>query len=60
MNHINKQMPTTHKMSEQMFLFRRAYYYTMRHTIILPLLVLILSEPSLFAQNKYDFSQFGH
>jgi membrane-associated phospholipid phosphatase len=32
----------------------------MRHKILLSLLVLIICESSLFAQNKYDFSQFGH
>jgi membrane-associated phospholipid phosphatase len=32
----------------------------MRHKILLSLLVLIICESSLFAQNKYDFSQFGN
>lgn len=32
----------------------------MRCTILFSLLVLIICESSLFAQNKYDLSQFGH
>jgi hypothetical protein len=32
----------------------------MRHTFILSLLILIICESSLFAQNKYNFSQFGN
>jgi membrane-associated phospholipid phosphatase len=34
--------------------------YTKRPKILFSLLVLIICESSLFAQNKYDFSQFGH
>jgi membrane-associated phospholipid phosphatase len=30
------------------------------HRILLSLLVVVICESSLFAQNKYDFSQFGH
>jgi len=43
-----------------MFIVRRAYYYAIRHKVLLSLFVLIICESSLFAQNKYDFSQFGH
>ena len=43
-----------------MLLFRRAYRHTMRSKIILSFFVFIICESSLFAQNKYDFSQFGH
>jgi membrane-associated phospholipid phosphatase len=32
----------------------------MRYNILLSLVVLVICESSLFAQNKYDFSQFGH
>jgi membrane-associated phospholipid phosphatase len=32
----------------------------MHHKILLSILVFIFCESSLFAQNKYDFSQFGH
>ncbi|MGA2624869.1 MAG: phosphatase PAP2 family protein [Bacteroidota bacterium] len=32
----------------------------MRHRILLSLLVVIICESSLFAQNKYNFSQFGN
>jgi len=32
----------------------------MRHKILLSLLVLIICESSLFAQNKYNLSQFGN
>jgi membrane-associated phospholipid phosphatase len=32
----------------------------MRHTILLSLLVLIICESPLFAQSKYNLSQFGH
>jgi membrane-associated phospholipid phosphatase len=34
--------------------------HSLLHKILFPLLVLIVCESSLFAQNKYDFSQFGH
>jgi membrane-associated phospholipid phosphatase len=47
------------KISKQKFLFRRAYNYTIRHKILLSILVLIICESSLFAQNKYNLSQFG-
>jgi len=43
-----------------MFLFRRAYYYTTHHRILLSLFVLIICESFSFAQNKYDFTQFGN
>jgi len=49
-----------HRISKHMILFRRAYLYTKRPKILFSLLVLIICESSLFAQNKYDFSQFGH
>jgi len=32
----------------------------LRQTVLLSLLLLIVFQSSLFAQNKYDFSQFGH
>jgi membrane-associated phospholipid phosphatase len=32
----------------------------MRHTFLLSLLLLLTCEASLFAQNKYNFSQFGN
>jgi membrane-associated phospholipid phosphatase len=32
----------------------------MRHKFLLSLLLIIICESSLFAQQKYDFSQFGH
>jgi membrane-associated phospholipid phosphatase len=32
----------------------------MRHNFPLALLLVLICESSLFAQNKYDFSQFGH
>jgi membrane-associated phospholipid phosphatase len=40
--------------------FLRAFHDTMSRTILFSLLVLIVSDSSLFAQNKYDLSQFGH
>jgi membrane-associated phospholipid phosphatase len=42
-----------------MFLFRRPYWYIIRYKIFLSFLVLIICEPFLFAQNKYNLSQFG-
>jgi membrane-associated phospholipid phosphatase len=36
------------------------HYYIMLHKILLSLLVLIICESSILAQNKYDLSQFGH
>jgi membrane-associated phospholipid phosphatase len=33
---------------------------TMRHKFLLSLFLLLFCESSLFAQNKYDFSQFGN
>ena len=54
------QCSSLRKMSKRMFLLGRAYCYTMRQTIFLSLLVVIVCACSLFAQNKYDFSQFGH
>lgn len=36
------------------------YDCTLHKKIFLSLLVLIICESSLFAQSKYDFSQFGH
>jgi membrane-associated phospholipid phosphatase len=53
------QRSSLRKISKRMFLFGREYCYTMRHTILLSLFVVIVCESSLFAQNKYDFSQFG-
>jgi hypothetical protein len=32
----------------------------MRHKFFLSLFLLLFFQPSLFAQNKYDFSQFGN
>jgi len=59
-----------HKILGHMFLSRRGYSCTIRHKILLSLLVLIVCESSLFAQdlalqdtvdrNKYNLSQFGH
>ena len=54
------QSSSLHKISKYIFLFRRANYYTMRYKILLSLLVLIICESSLIAQNKYNFSQFGN
>jgi len=54
------QSSSLHKILKHMFLFRNAYYYIMRYKILLPLLVLIICESSLFAQNKYNLSQFGN
>ena len=43
-----------------MFLVRGAHYSAMCHKALLPLFLLIICESSLFAQNKYDISQFRH
>jgi len=39
---------------------RETIFLSMRHRILLSFLVLIICESSLFAQSKYDLSQFGH
>jgi membrane-associated phospholipid phosphatase len=39
---------------------RETIFSSMRWRILLSFLVLIICESSLFAQNKYDLSQFGH
>jgi hypothetical protein len=54
------QCSSLHKISKHNFPVRKEYYYIILHTIFLSLLVLIICESSLFAQNKYDFSQFGN
>jgi len=54
------QCSSLHKISKHNFLVRKEYYYIILHNIFLSLLVLVICESSLFAQNKYDFSQFGH
>lgn len=43
-----------------MFHFRMAYDCTMRHKILLLLLVLVICGSFSFAQNNYNFSQFGN
>jgi membrane-associated phospholipid phosphatase len=70
------QNSSLHAISRRIFLFHRAYYYTMRHAILLSLLLLFICESSpygaadLFAQdiasrdtvqvNRYNLSEFGH
>lgn len=49
-----------HRISKHLFFVREAYECAVRHKFLVSLLVLIISESSLFAQSKYDFSQFGH
>jgi membrane-associated phospholipid phosphatase len=56
---MNTQWPSLNGVSREMVFFRRVSYNAMRHKILLSVLVLIICESSLFAQNKYDFSQFG-
>jgi membrane-associated phospholipid phosphatase len=43
-----------------MFFFYRVHYNIKRCKIFLSILVLIICESSLFAQNKYNLSQFGN
>ena len=43
-----------------MFVFLKEYYFTIYHKIFLSLLLVIICESSLLAQNKYNLSQFGN
>ena len=49
-----------HKITKHPFFFRRKYYNTASHKILLSLFVLIICEISLLSQNKYNLSQFGN
>ncbi len=51
---------TLHELSTHESVFRRRYWYTLCHTILLSIISLVICDSSLVAQNKYDFSQFGH
>jgi membrane-associated phospholipid phosphatase len=57
---MTAQSFAAHRISKHTFLFRREDLYTICQRILLSLLVVIIGESSLFAQSKYDFSQFGH
>src|ERR1700690_2927147 len=48
------------KNSKETFLFPKTRSHGMRHAFVLSFFLLLAFQSSLFAQNKYDFSQFGN
>jgi membrane-associated phospholipid phosphatase len=57
---MNAQWSSLNGVPRSVVPFRRDSYDAIRSRILFSLVALILGTSSLVAQNKYDFSQFGH